>query len=51
MASRVSCRVFEERMSKSRHTEAQLIGALKQLEEAQKAEDVVREACPHTIYR
>jgi putative transposase len=34
-------------MSKSRHTEAQMIGALKQLEGGRKAQDVVRE---HTIY-
>ena len=30
-------------MSKSRHTEAQMIGALKQLEAGRKADDVVRE--------
>ena len=30
-------------MSKSRHTEAQMIGALKQLEAGRKAEDVARE--------
>ena len=30
-------------MSKSQHTEAQMIGALKQLEAGQKAEDLARE--------
>ena len=30
-------------MSRSRHTEAQMIGALKQLEAGRKAEDVARE--------
>jgi hypothetical protein len=30
-------------MSKSRHTEAQMIGALKQLEAGRKAEDVARD--------
>ena len=30
-------------MSKSNHTEAQMIGALKQLEAGRKAEDVARE--------
>ena len=30
-------------MSKSKHTEAQMIGALKQLEAGRKAEDVARE--------
>jgi putative transposase len=30
-------------MSKSRHTEAQMIGTLKQLEAGRKAEDVARE--------
>jgi hypothetical protein len=30
-------------MSKRRHTEAQMIGALKQLEAGRKAEDVARE--------
>jgi len=33
-------------MSKSRHTEAQMIGALKQLEAGRKAEDVARVASP-----
>ena len=39
-------------MSKSRHTEAQIIGVLKQLEAGRKAEDVAREAgvSKHTIY-
>jgi putative transposase len=39
-------------MSRSRHTEAQLIGALKQLEAGRKAEDVGREVrvSKHTIY-
>ena len=38
-------------MSKSKHTEAQMIGALKQLEAGRKAEDVVREVgeSKHTI--
>src|SRR6266699_2280933 len=39
-------------MSKSHHTEAQMIGALKQLEAGRKAEDVAREVgvSKHTIY-
>src|SRR5258707_1455895 len=39
-------------MSKSRHTEAQMIGALKQLEAGRKAEDVAREmgVSKHTLY-
>jgi putative transposase len=39
-------------MSKSNHTEAQMIGALKQLEAGCKAEDVAREVgvSKHTIY-
>jgi putative transposase len=39
-------------MSKSRHTEAQMIGALKQLEAGRTAEDVAREVgvSKHTIY-
>jgi len=39
-------------MSKSRHTEGQMIGALKQLEAGRKAEDVAREVgvSKHTIY-
>jgi putative transposase len=39
-------------MSKSRDTEAQMIGALKQLEAGRKAEDVAREVgvSKHTIY-
>ena len=42
----------EEGMSRSRHTEAQMIGALKQLETGRKAEDVAREVgvSKHTIY-
>jgi len=37
---------------KSRHTEAEMIGALKQLEAGRKAEDVAREVgvSKHTIY-
>ena len=39
-------------MSRSNHTEAQMIGALKQLEAGRKAEDVAREVgvSKHTIY-
>jgi putative transposase len=39
-------------MSRSRHTEAQMIAALKQLEAGRKAEDVAREVgvFKHTIY-
>ncbi len=39
-------------MSVSKHTEAQMIGALKQLEAGRKAEDVAREVgvSKHTIY-
>jgi putative transposase len=39
-------------MSVSRHTEAQIIGALKQIEAGRKAEDVAREVgvSKHTIY-
>ena len=39
-------------MSRSRHTEAQIIGVLKQLEAGRKAEDVAREVgvSKHTIY-
>ena len=39
-------------MSVSRHTEAQIIGALKQMEDGRKAEDVAREVggSKHTIY-
>src|SRR3970040_603664 len=39
-------------MSKSRHSEAQMIGALKQVEAGRKAEDVAREVgvSKHTIY-
>ena len=39
-------------MSKSNHSEAQMIGALKQLEAGRKAEDMAREVgvSKHTIY-
>ena len=39
-------------MSKSRHTEAQIIAALKQVEGGRRVEDVAREAgvSQHTIY-
>jgi putative transposase len=39
-------------MSKSRHSEAQIIGVLKQLEAGRRAEDVAREVgvSKHTIY-
>jgi putative transposase len=39
-------------MSKSKHTEAQIIGALKQVEAGRAAEDVARECgvSKHTIY-
>jgi putative transposase len=39
-------------MSVSKHTEAQIIGALKQLEAGRKADDVAREVgvSKHTIY-
>ena len=39
-------------MSKNRHTEAEMIGALKQLEAGRRAEDVAREVAvsKHTIY-
>jgi len=39
-------------MTVSRHTEAQIIGALKQMEAGRKAEDVAREVgvSKHTIY-
>ena len=39
-------------MSKSRHTEAQIIGALKQVEAGKRVEDVAREqgVSKHTIY-
>ena len=39
-------------MSKSQHTEAQMIGALKQLEAGRKVEDVAREVgvSKHTTY-
>ena len=42
----------ERGMSKNRHTEAQMIVALKQLEAGRKAEDVAREVgvSKHTIY-
>ncbi len=39
-------------MSKSKHTEAQMIGALKQVEAGRKVDDVAREqgVSKHTIY-
>ena len=39
-------------MSRSRHTEAEMIGALKQIEAGRKAEDVAREVgvSKHTVY-
>ena len=39
-------------MSKGKHTEAQMIGALKQVEAGRKAEDVAREVgvSKHTLY-
>ena len=39
-------------MSKSKHSEAEMIGALKQLEAGRRAEDVAREVgvSKHTIY-
>jgi putative transposase len=39
-------------VSRTKHTEAQMIGALKQLEAGRKAEDVAREVgvSKHTIY-
>lgn len=39
-------------MSKSRHTEAQMVAALKQVEAGRKAEDVAREVgvSKHTLY-
>ena len=39
-------------MSRARHTEAEIIAVLKQVEPGQKAEDVAREAgvSKHTIY-
>ena len=39
-------------MSRTKHTEAQMIAALKQMEAGRKAEDVAREAgvSKHTIY-
>ena len=42
----------EEGMSKSRHTEAQMIGALKQVEAGRAVEDVARElgVSKHTLY-
>src|SRR5229473_6107560 len=48
----ISSKERGECMSKSNHTEAQMIGVLKQLEAGRKAEDVAREAgvSKHTIY-
>ena len=42
----------EKRMSKSAHTEAQIIGAVKQVEAGRKADEVAREmgVSKHTIY-
>ena len=39
-------------MSKSNHTEAQMVGALKQMEAGRRAEDVAREVgvSKHTLY-
>lgn len=39
-------------MSKSRHTEAQMVGAIKQVEAGRRAEDVAREVgvSKHTLY-
>ena len=39
-------------MSRTKHTEAQMIGALKQMEAGRKAEDVAREVgvSKHTLY-
>jgi putative transposase len=39
-------------MSRSQHTEAQMVGALKQMEAGRKAEDVAREVgvSKHTLY-
>ena len=50
--SMISAKERGRGMSKSRHTEAQMIGALKQLEAGRKAEDVAREVgvSKHTIY-
>ena len=50
--SMISAKGRGRSMSKSRHTEAQMIGALKQLEAGRKAEDVAREVgvSKHTIY-
>jgi putative transposase len=50
--SMISSKERERSMSRSNHTEAQMIGALKQLEAGRKAEDVAREVgvSKHTIY-
>ena len=50
--SMISAKERGSEMSRSRHTEAQMIGALKQLEAGRKAEDVAREVgvSKHTIY-
>ena len=37
-------------MLKSNHTEAQMIGALKQLQAGRETEDVAREGVAHTVY-
>jgi putative transposase len=43
---------MERKMSKSKHSEAQIIAVVKQLETGRRAEDVAREAgvSTHTIY-
>ena len=50
--SMISAKGREPGTSKSRHTEAQMIGALKQLEAGRKVEDVAREVAvsKHTLY-
>src|SRR5579863_10169253 len=50
--SMISAKERGRGMSRSNHTEAQMIGALKQLEAGRKAEDVAREVgvSKHTIY-
>ncbi len=50
--SMICAKKGEEGMSKSRHTEGQMIGALKQVEAGRKVEDVAREVgvSKHTLY-
>ena len=50
--SMISAKERGRSMSKSRHTEAQMIGALKQVEAGRKVEDVAREVgvSKHTLY-